>query len=239
MDRVALVTGASRGLGAEIATFLAKRGYDLVLTARGATALAKIVTRLEEHGGRIEAIAGDVANSNHRSQLAEAAASLGRLDLLVNNASYLGESPLRPVAQSSLDAVDRVLSVNVVAPVGLVQATLPLLIRSGGLVVNVSSDAAVGGYPGWGVYGSSKAALDLLSLTLAQELKKEGVALVSVDPGEMRTKMHQDAYPNEDIADRPLPEVTLPFWAWLLGQPHESISGRRYLAQSDLWEVAV
>ena len=238
MDRVALITGASRGMGAEVAGLLAKRGYDLVLTARGTTALDETAGRLEKHGGRVVAIAGDIADAEHRGWLAEGAESLGRLDLLVNNASDLGESPLRPVAETSLDAIERVLSVNVVAPIGLVQATLPLLIRSGGLVANVSSDAALGGYPGWGPYGSGKAALDLLSLTLANELRDEGVAVVSVDPGDMRTQMHQDAYPGEDISDRPLPEVTLPFWSWLLGQPNESISGRRYRAQSDLWEVA-
>ena len=238
MDRVALITGASRGMGAEVAGLLAKRGYDLVLTARGTTALDETAARLDKHGGRVVAIAGDVADAEHRGRLAEGAESLGRLDLLVNNASDLGESPLRPVAETSLDAIERVLSVNVVAPIGLIQATLPLLIRSGGLVANVSSDAALGGYPGWGPYGSGKAALDLLSLTLANELRDEGVAVVSVDPGDMRTQMHQDAYPGEDISDRPLPEVTLPFWSWLLGQPSESISGRRYRAQSDLWEVA-
>ena len=238
MDRVALMTGASRGMGAEVAGFLARRGFDLVLTARGTTALDETAAQLGKHGGRVVAIAGDVADAEHRTRLAEEAESLGRLDLLVNNASDLGESPLRPVAESSLDAIQRVLSVNVVAPIGLVQATLPLLIRSGGLVANVSSDAALGGYTGWGAYGSSKAALDLLSLTLANELRDEDVTVVSVDPGDMRTQMHQDAYPGDDISDRPLPEVTLPFWSWLLGQPHESISGRRYRAQSDLWELA-
>ena len=106
------------------------------------------------------------------------------------------------------------------------------------MVVNISSDAAVGGYPGWGAYGASKAALDLVSLTLANELREAGVAVVGVDPGDMRTQLHQEAFPGEDISDRPLPEATLPFWAWLLGQPSMSVTGGRYQAQSDRWEVA-
>lgn len=238
MDRVALITGASRGLGAELAGFLAKQGYGLVLTARGAGALDETAAKLREYGGRVIAVSGDVSDPEHRSDLAEAAESLGGLDLLVNNASELGESPLRPLAESSLDAIERVFSVNVTAPVGMLQATLPLLIRSGGLVANVSSDAALGGYPDWGAYGASKVALDLVSLTLANELRDQGVTVVSIDPGDMRTQMHQDAFRGEDISDRPLPEVTLPFWAWLLAQPRKSITGRRYRAQSDRWEVA-
>ncbi len=238
MDRVALITGASRGLGADLAGFLAKQGYGLVLTARGSNALDETAARLSEYRGRVVAIPGDVSDPQHRSDLGEAAKSFGGLDLLVNNASDLGKSPLQPLAAYPPDAIERVFSVNITAPLGLVQATLPLLIGSGGLVVNISSDAALGGYPGWGAYGASKAALDLVSLTLANELGDEGVAVVSVDPGDMRTQMHQDAYPGEDISDRPLPEVTLAFWAWMLAQPRKSITGRRYRAQSDRWEVA-
>ena len=238
MERVGLITGASRGLGAELAGFLAKRGYDLVLTARGRERLEATARLLEEYGGRVIAIAGDVADAEHRARLAEAAESLGGLDLLVNNASFLGVSPLPTVADYPLDDLKRVLEVNLIAPVGLVQATLPLLRRGGGLVINVSSDAAIGGYPGWGAYGASKAALDLVSLTMADELRDDDVAIVSVDPGDMRTQMHQDAFVGEDISDRPLPEATLPFWAWLLGQPRTSVTGRRFQAQSDRWEVA-
>ena len=206
MNRVGLITGASRGLGAELADFLAKRGYDLVLTARGIEGLGATARPLEKYGGRIVALAGDISDAEHRTRLAQAAESLGGLDLLVNNASHLGLSPLPPLAEYSLDAVERVLEVNLIAPVGLVQATLPLLRKSGGLVINISSDAASGGYSGWGAYGASKAALDLVSLTLAGELRDDGVAVVSVDPGDMRTQMHQDAFPREDISDRPLPE---------------------------------
>jgi len=118
-----------------------------------------------------------------------------------------------------------------------VREALPLLRRGTGLAVNISSDAAIGGYPGWGIYGASKAALDLVSKTLAAELKDQGIAVVSVDPGDMRTKMHQDAYPGQDISDRPTPDVTLPFWAWLLSQPPMKVSGMRYQAQAAVWEV--
>ena len=167
MNRVGLITGATRGLGAEIAAFLAKRSYDLVLTARGNDGLEATARPLEKYGGRIVTVAGDVSDPDHRIRLAEAAESLGGLDLLVNNASHLGVSPLPPLAKYPLGAIERVLDVNVIAPLGMVQATLPLLRSSGGLVINVSSDAAGGGYPGWGAYGASKAALDLVSLTLA------------------------------------------------------------------------
>ena len=238
MNRVGLITGASRGLGAELAGFLAKRGYDLVLTARGSEGLRATALPLENYGGRIVALAGDISDPEHRTRLAQAADSLGGMDLLVNNASNLGLSPLPPLAEYSLDAIERVFEVNLIAPVGLVQATLPLLRKRGGLVINISSDAAGGGYPGWGAYGASKAALDLVSLTLAGELRDDGVAVVNVDPGDMRTQMHQDAFSAEDISDRPLPEVTLPFWAWLLGQPRTLVTGRRFQAQSDRWEVA-
>jgi len=238
MKKVALITGASRGLGFELAGFLAKQGYDLVLTARGADALEDAARSLEKHGGKVVALPGDVSKPEHRRRLTEAAESFGQLDLLINNASDLGAAPLPPLAEYPLDTLEEVFRVNLIAPLGLVQSTLPLLKESGGTIINLSSDAAVGGYPGWGAYGSSKAALDLVSLTLANELRDTGVAVVSVDPGDMRTRMHQSAFLGEDISDRPLPEVTLPFWAWLLGQPRMSITGKRYQAQSDRWEVA-
>ena len=236
MSNVALITGASRGLGATLAAFLAGQGWNLILTAREESTLAVTARALLPYGTRVEALAGDVANAEHRRRLADAARGLGRLDLLVNNASELGPSPLPPLADYSLDAFERVLAVNVMAPLALVQETLPLLKESGGLVVNVSSDAARGGYPGWGGYGASKAALDLVSLTLANELEQHGIAVASVDPGDMRTRMHQAAFPGEDISDRPLPETTVPFWAWLLGQEQAAISGRRFGAQAEVWE---
>jgi NAD(P)-dependent dehydrogenase (short-subunit alcohol dehydrogenase family) len=238
MNRIALITGASRGLGATLARFLAGQRYDVLLTARDGGPLEAFARSLDRAGGRIAALAGDVADPGHRRRLADAAASLGGLDLLVNNASTLGPTPLPPLADLPLVALEDIFGVNVAAPLGLIQAVLPLLEERGGLVVNISSDAAVGGYPGWGGYGASKAALDLISLTLANELSGRGVGVVAVDPGDMRTGLHQAAYPGEDISDRPMPEVTLPFFAWLLGQEPARISGRRYAAQAEAWELA-
>jgi NAD(P)-dependent dehydrogenase (short-subunit alcohol dehydrogenase family) len=188
-------------------------------------------------GVSVVSLPGDVSDPNHRRRLIDAAGAAGRLDLLVNNASDLGDTPLPPLETASLGTFLRVFEVNTLAPLALIREALPLLVRSKGLVVNISSDAALGGYPGWGVYGASKAALDLVSKTLAAELRERGVAVVSVDPGDMRTKMHQDAYPGQDISDRPLPDVTLPFWAWLLSQPPMKVSGMRYQAQASVWEV--
>lgn len=240
MNRTALITGASRGLGRTVAEFLAAQGFDLVITARGEEDLRETARSLRRHGGRATALAGDVADAGHRRRLAGAARELGRLDILVNNASTLGATPLPPLAGYPLETLEEAFRVNVAAPLALVQETLPLLAESGGLIVNVSSDAARGGYPGWGGYGLTKAALDLASLTLANELKEHPaglVGVVAVDPGDLRTRMHQEAFPGEDISDRPLPEATLPFWAWLFGQPPSAVTGRRYQAQADRWEV--
>jgi NAD(P)-dependent dehydrogenase (short-subunit alcohol dehydrogenase family) len=236
-NKVALITGASRGLGKTLAHFLAAQGMNLILTARGATALRGVAEELATFGGEIIALPGDVSDGGHRQQLAAAVEELGRLDLLINNASLLGPSPQPELADYALETLEQVYAVNVLAPLGLIQATLPWLEAARGLVVNISSDAAVGGYAGWGGYGSSKAALDLLSLTLANELRVDNVAVVSVDPGDLRTQMHQEAFPGEDISDRPLPEVTLPFWAWLLGQEPSTISGQRLRAQAESWLV--
>jgi NAD(P)-dependent dehydrogenase (short-subunit alcohol dehydrogenase family) len=239
MNRTALITGGSQGLGRIVAGFLAAQGYGLLITARGEDDLDAAARELRRHGGAVTALAGDVADSTHRRRLAAAARDLGRLDVLFNNASTLGATPLPPLAGYSLDELEQAFRVNVAAPIALVQELLPLLEESGGLVVNISSDAALGGYPGWGGYGLTKAALDLASLTLANELSGRGIGVLAVDPGDLRTRMHQDAFPGEDISDRPLPEVTLPFWAWLLEQPRQAVTGRRYRAQADRWEVNV
>jgi len=223
-------------LGASLAEFLARQGYDLIMTARGHEPLERVAQTLEGRGGEVVAIAGDVADDGHRRRLVAAAASLGGLDLLVNNASTLGAAPLPGLADYPLDDLEQVFAVNVLAPLALTQLALPLLTAHRGLIVNLSSDAAVVGYPGWGGYGASKAALDLITLTLADELR--GVGVVAVDPGDMRTQMHQLAFPGEDISDRPLPDVTLPFWAWLLGQDPMAVSGQRFRAQGETWEVA-
>lgn len=237
MNRVALITGASRGLGKTLAGFLAAQGYDLILTARGAEALAATTAEWQDYGGSLLALAGDVSDGAHQQQIADAVAQRGRLDLLVNNASILGPSPQPALAAYPLETLEQVFMVNTLAPLALVQKLLPWLTAAQGLVVNISSDAAVGGYPGWGGYGASKAALDLLSLTLANELRDQRIAVVSVDPGDMRTQMHQEAFPGEDISDRPLPETTVPFWAWLLAQQPLAISGRRFQAQAEVWTV--
>jgi NAD(P)-dependent dehydrogenase (short-subunit alcohol dehydrogenase family) len=234
---VALVTGASRGLGRTVAGFIAAEGYDLVLTARGAAALRQAAVELAAPGRVVHAIAGDVSSPAHRTALRDRVEQLGRLDLLINNASDLGPSPLPELAQYPLVEFRAVLETNLVAPVALLQVLLPWLERAQGLVVNLSSDAALGGYPGWGGYGASKAGLDLVSHTLAEELKPRRISVVSVDPGDLRTAMHQAAFPGQDISDRPLPEVTLPFWAWLFHQTPEDVSGLRFKAQADRWEV--
>jgi NAD(P)-dependent dehydrogenase (short-subunit alcohol dehydrogenase family) len=236
-SRVAVITGASRGLGEVLARFLAGQGYNLILNARGGAALDSVVRSLGSYNVQVKAIAGDVADPSTRRAIVQLARTLGGLDVLVNNASVLGVSPLVPLTQHPLTALETVYRVNVIAPLALVQEALPLLKQSKGLVINISSDAAKGGYEGWGGYGSSKAALDLLSLTLANELKADSVAVVSVDPGDLRTELHQEAYLGEDISDRPLPDVTVPFWAWLFGQDHAAISGGRYQAQSEQWEA--
>lgn len=237
MNRVALITGASRGLGKTIAGFLAAQGYDLILTARGGEALTVTATELQHYGGQLLALPGDVSDGAHQQVLADAVAQRGQLDLLINNASLLGPSPQPPLATYPLETLEQVFAVNTLAPLALVQKLLPWLTAVQGMIVNISSDAAVGGYAGWGGYGASKAALDLLSLTLANELRQTGVAVVSVDPGDMRTQMHQEAFPGQDINDRPLPETTLPFWAWLLAQQPLAISGRRFQAQAEVWSI--
>jgi len=211
---VGIVTGASKGLGLALARSLADDGWSLVIDARGAEALEAARSDLAPraaargNGAALLAIQGDVADAGHRLALIEAARTLGGLDLLVNNASELGPSPLPVLADYPLDQLERVLEVNVLAPLALAQLALPLLRGRSGRIVNVSSDAAVEPYQGWGGYGSSKAALEQLTLVMAAE---EGdVTVYVVDPGDMRTAMHQAAFPGEDISDRPPPEACVP-----------------------------
>jgi NAD(P)-dependent dehydrogenase (short-subunit alcohol dehydrogenase family) len=227
--RVALVTGASRGLGEVIARVLAGRGYDLVLGARTAPALTAVADSLTAPGMRVVPIDGDVTDPAVRARLVRAARDLGGLDLLVNNASELG--PIGPLLSFDVTRLGRLFPVNTAAPLFLAQLAVPLLAERRGLIVNITSDAAVGAYPGWGPYGASKAALELITRTLAAELAGQGVSAVLVDPGDMRTRMQQEAFPSEDISDRPLPEVTAPFWNWLLDQNPEEVRGERFAAQ--------
>jgi NAD(P)-dependent dehydrogenase (short-subunit alcohol dehydrogenase family) len=207
MTKVALITGASRGLGRALARELAGRGWALVLDARGTGALDAIAGELGA-GTEVVAIAGDVADPAHREALAGAVRRLGGLDLLVNNASVLGPSPQPVLSEYPLDELSRVVDVNLIAPLGLIQLVLPSLTERAGRVVNVTSDAALEPYPGWGGYGSSKAALDQLTAVLAAE--RPDLRIYAFDPGDMRTDLHQQAFPGEDISDRPEPETVVP-----------------------------
>ncbi|MFC1419691.1 SDR family NAD(P)-dependent oxidoreductase [Streptacidiphilus cavernicola] len=198
---VAVVTGASRGLGRALARALAAEGWSLVLDARGAEALGEVAAGLATP---VVALPGDVADPAHRAELIAAAEELGGVELLVNNAGVLGAEPLVPLAEQSVAGFRQALEVNVVAPLGLVQAALPLLRASRGAVLNISSDAAVEAYRTWGGYGSSKAALDHWSAVLAAE--EPELRVWWVDPGDMRTAMYAAAVPEDDDSGRPLPE---------------------------------
>jgi NAD(P)-dependent dehydrogenase (short-subunit alcohol dehydrogenase family) len=201
---LAIITGASRGLGLALARSLAEREWSLVLDARGEAELQDVEREL---GALTEVVAlpGDVADSWHRHALLDTAGDL--VDVLVNNASTLGPSPQPQLAEYPLDELERVYRVNVLAPLALTQLVLPRLSDSG-CVVNVTSDAALEPYEGWGGYGSSKAALEQLSAILGAE--HPSVRIYTVDPGDMRTQMHQEAFPGEDISDRPPPEASVP-----------------------------
>ena len=218
-QRVALITGASQGLGLALAEALAADGWALVIDARRADRLEPAASALAERTS-VVSIPGDITDPAHRAQLVEAVQELGRLDLLVNNASTLGESPLPPLADIDLSVFRRVYEVNVVAPLALAQSLLPSLAASHGTLLNVTSDAAVEAYEGWGGYGSSKAALDQVSAVLGAE--HPDVRVLAVDPGDMRTEMHQDAFPGEDISDRPLPVEVVPGLVALINGDHPS-----------------
>jgi NAD(P)-dependent dehydrogenase (short-subunit alcohol dehydrogenase family) len=225
--KVAILTGASRGLGLALANELADRGWGLVLDARGAEALEAAAGDLAARTPEpIRAIAGDVRDPAHRQTLVDAARSLGGLDAVINNASLLGPSPQPRLAAYPLDVLRDVYEVNVLGPLALVQAALPVL-RPGGRIVNITSDAGVEAYEGWGGYGSSKAALEQLSAVLAAEETDHRVYWV--DPGDLRTQMHQEAFPGEDISDRPMPEVAVPGLVALL---EDDLPSGRYRAQA-------
>jgi NAD(P)-dependent dehydrogenase (short-subunit alcohol dehydrogenase family) len=206
---VALITGGSRGLGFALAQALAQQGWTLILDARGAEALKAAQQRLTHRrlAARIHAYAGDVADPAHREELARVAQSLGGVDVLVNNASILGPSPQPTLLDYPLDILRQVLEVNLIAPLALTQKIAPFL-KPGARVLNITSDAGVEAYPGWGGYGSSKAALEHLSHILAAE--RPDLRVYWVDPGDMRTDLQQQAFPGEDISDRPPPEESVP-----------------------------
>jgi len=202
----ALITGASRGLGLALARQLAQKGWDLIVDGRGKKELEEIRLELSAKT-KVIAIPGDITTGSHRKKLAKAASELGGLDALVNNASFLGPSPQPHLLDYPLDVLEQVYHTNVIAPLGLIQA-LHSALKLDACVINVTSDAAVEAYGGWGGYGSSKAALEHLSHILAEE--NPAWRVYWVDPGDMRTQMQQEAFPNEDISDRPLPQESVP-----------------------------
>ncbi len=224
----ALVTGASRGLGLAVTRSLTADGWRVVAAARDAGTLHRAVDGLPG----VVAVSADVATRTGQRRLAEAAAQSGELDLLVNNASALGVSPLPPLAGYPLEQLREVLETNVLGPLALIQLLLPTLSARRGTIVNESSDAAVEAYPGWGGYGASKAALDQLSAVLAAE--EPAVSVYAFDPGDMRTDMHQAAFPAQDISDRPAPATVVPAVRRLV---RERPASGRYRA-ADLLEPA-
>lgn len=229
----ALITGASRGLGLALARALAERGWKLVITARGSNELEAVHAELAKRT-RVTAIPGDVSDEAHARALVDAARDLGGLDALVNNASILGPSsdapesewkPQPALAQYPLDVLERVYQVNVFAPLRLIQLAAPIL-KPDARIINLTSDAAIEGYAGWGGYGSSKAALEQLSRVLAAEQPE--LRVYWVDPGDMNTRMHQEAFPGEDTSDRAPPEAAVPGLLMLL---ETNLPSGRYQAQ--------
>ena len=217
----AIVTGASRGFGLALAIELARAGWDLVIDARDESDLESASAAVDDAGsGDIIAIAGDVTDPRHAALLVDAAIEAGGFSLLVNNASLLGPSPQPRIGDYPLDVLQAVFATNLLAPLRLIQLSLPHLRPSGGTVVNITSDAAVEGYEGWGGYGSSKAGLEQLSNVLAAE--EQDVTVYWFDPGDMNTRMHQEAFPDEDISDRPLPETRVPALIRLLEERYPS-----------------
>jgi NAD(P)-dependent dehydrogenase (short-subunit alcohol dehydrogenase family) len=222
---IALVTGASRGLGRALAAGLAREGYALITDARNAADLDAAADGIRAAGGTVTAVAGDVTDPVHRATLQRAAQAAGRLDLLVNNAGTLGASPLPALADYPPDELRAAFEVNVIAPIALTQLMLPLLRARGGAVLNITSDAAVEAYAGWGGYGAAKAALEQASNVLAAE--ELAVRVWWADPGDIRTDMHQQAFPGQDISDRPRPESVIPAFVRLIS---ERLPSGRYRA---------
>jgi NAD(P)-dependent dehydrogenase (short-subunit alcohol dehydrogenase family) len=239
-EPVVLITGASRGLGLEIARLFAHRGASLVLTARGEEALRTAAVELGQWT-EVVAIAGDVADPAHVDRLVTAGEErFGWIDALVNNASTIGSSPMPSLEEYPPGLLAEVFQVNVTAPLALAQRVVPgMRARGAGVIVNVTSDAAKEGYPGWGGYGASKAALEQLSRVLAAELEGSGVRVYAVDPGDMNTQMHREAEPGVDLSELPGPELAAPAFVQLIR--HETAPFGRFEARKLLavaaWEA--
>ena len=227
----ALITGASRGLGLALARQLAQNGWGLIIDARGKKALEHARDQLSAKT-KVIAISGDVTAESHRKKLLKAAQELGGLDLIVNNASLLGPSPQPSLLDYPLDVLEQVYRANVIAPLAIIQTLQPAL-RLDACIINVTSDAGVEAYSGWGGYGSSKAALEHLSHILAEE--NPSLRVYWVDPGDMRTQMQQEAFPDEDISDRPLPEESVP---GLIALIEGALPSGRYRARELIEESA-
>lgn len=204
--KTAVITGASRGLGLAIARKLAAQGWQLIINARGEVALQAAYAELAEMT-RVTAVSGDITDRPHRDALAVAARAAGGVDVVINNAGILGPSPQPTLLDYPLDSLTQVFEVNVIAQLGVLQA-LRSTLNEGARLINISSDAAIEAYAGWGGYGASKAAFEQLSAVFAEE--NPSWKVFWVDPGDMRTQMHQEAFPDEDISDRPLPEESVP-----------------------------
>lgn len=227
--KTALVTGASRGLGLSLASLLARRGTNLVIAARHEGELEGAKSMLAESTNVI-AVAADVSE-DAEAVVAEGVRRFGHIDILVNNASELGPSPLSAVTDLPWQSMERILRVNVTAPMHLVQLVVPgMRVHGGGTILNVTSDAAVNAYPGWGGYGASKAALEHLSRVLAAELQGSGIRVLVVDPGDMNTQMHREAEPGVDLSHLPSADVVAPALLTLIED--DSITGGRFEAQS-------
>ena len=213
---VALITGASRGLGRALAAGLAREGFALIIDARNAAALDEAAAPLRAAGATVIAIGGDITDPAHRDALLAAAQTAGRLDVLINNAGTLGASPLPALADYPPADLRTAFEANVIAPIALIQLMLPLLRASGGAVLNITSDAAREAYAGWGGYGAAKAALEQASNVLAAE--EIAIRVWWADPGDLRTDMHQQAFPGQDISDRPRPSSVVPAFVRLISQ---------------------
>jgi NAD(P)-dependent dehydrogenase (short-subunit alcohol dehydrogenase family) len=223
--KTALITGASRGLGLAVARALAQQGWQLIINARGEAAMQDALTEMGLLT-RVTAVSGDISDPLHRDALAAAAKTMGGVDAVINNAGSLGVTPLPPLLDYPLDELTTLFHVNVTAQLGVLQA-LRHQLKPHATIINVTSDAAVSAYEGWGGYGASKRALEQLTAVFAAENRSWRV--YTVDPGDMRTQMHQEAFPGEDISDRPLPERSVPGFLALL---NGNYANGRYQAQS-------